>query len=373
MYNGVVRTCVPGQGPARAVAFEEGDSEKQGRIVAVGGDEVLSAYGFGAEKIDLAGRLLLPGFIDSHMHLVLTGHSEGQLKLAGAKSVAELVARGKSYVEKRTAEGEWAEGEWVEGNGFDQNEFDVPVLPDRATVDAISRERPVLLTRSCYHVAAVNSALLAKLDPSAECPGVERDEHGEFTGVVRETGIALLRPFRPAPSRREVERRILSASRNMVRAGLTSVQSHDMGEGDEKTHVLSAFRDLARSGRLPLRVYEGSSPRGLQHLRQFLFCDEWKDPHPFFKLGFVKMVTDGSLGARSAYLREPYSDAPETRGWSAYTQEELEACVFEAHRAGRQLAIHAIGDAALEQVLLAMEKLPDTRGRRHRIVHMMTG
>ena len=374
MYNGVVRTCAPGQRVARAIAFEEGNAEKSGRIVAVGGDEILSDYGAGAEKIDLAGHLVLPGFIDSHVHLALTGYSEGQLKLAGSKSCTEIVARGKRYIEKRiAAEGGWAEGEWIEGNGFDQNEFHVPTLPDRTTADAISLELPVMLTRSCYHIAVANSVLLKKLDPSAKCPGIERDEHGAFTGVVRENGIALLRRFRPAPSRQEIERRILFASKSMVRAGLTSIQSHDMGEGSEKTYVLDVFRDLARSGRLPLRVYEGSSPRGLKRLGEYLSCDEWKDPLPFFKLGFVKMVTDGSLGARSAYLREPYSDAPETRGWPSYTQDELEAYIFAAHGAGRQLAIHAIGDAALEQALIAMEKLPDSFGRRHRIVHMMTG
>jgi predicted amidohydrolase YtcJ len=372
LCNGIIRTGVPGQEPAQAVAFEEGSPERPGRVVAVGSDSDISALRRpGTECIDLGGRLLLPGFIDSHMHMLVTGHHMGQLKLDGAKSPGEIVARARAYI----AEKRLPEGEWVEGTGFDQEEFDVPVMPDAALADEISRDHPVILIRQCYHVAVANSAAMAKIDPASKYPGAERDAQGRLTGVFRERGMGLLLSLRPAPSRGEIERRVLSAAEKAVRAGLTSVHSIDLGRNADREATLDVFQSLAREGRLPLRVCEGFSPHNLKDLNEFLERSEWRAPSPFFKLGFVKLVADGSLGARSAYLREPYSDAPETRGKANFTQEELDAYVFAAHAAGRQVAIHAIGDAALEQVLCAIEKLAERTPsvRRHRVVHMMTG
>jgi predicted amidohydrolase YtcJ len=371
LYNGIIRTGVPGGRAARAIAFEEGRPGEPGRIIALGDDDEILALPRkpGTEKIDLEGRLLLPGFIDSHIHMLVTGDHAEKLHLNGSKSRAEIVARAKKYIAEKNP----APGEWIEGTGFDQTEFDVPEMPDRALADEISREHPVVLIRQCFHIAAANGAALAKLDPSVEYPGVERDANGRFTGVLRERGVGALLTLRPAPSRDEIERRILSTSERLVRSGLTSIHSCDLAMTAERDRALDVFRDLDRDGRLPLRIYEGVSSRGLAYLRAFLPSDEWKAASPFFTLGFVKLVADGSLGARTAYMREPYSDAPETRGKANYTQEELEAHIFAAHAAGRQMAIHAIGDGALEQVLRAMEKLPGTRGRRHRVVHLLAG
>jgi predicted amidohydrolase YtcJ len=250
-------------------------------------------------------------------------------------------------------------------------------MPDADLADEISRERPVILIRQCYHVAVANRAAIAKIDPASKYPGAERDAQGRLTGVFREAGMGLLLGLRPAPSRGEIERRILATAEKAVQAGLTSVHSIDLGRNADREAVLDVFQSLAREGRLPLRIYEGFSPHSPEYLKEFLARGEWQTPSPFFKLGFVKLVADGSLGARSACLREPYSDAPETRGKANFTQEELEAYVFAAHAAGRQIAIHAIGDAALEQVLRAMEKLAENslnpRELRHRVVHMMTG
>ncbi|MDR2175911.1 MAG: amidohydrolase [Synergistaceae bacterium] len=377
LFNGIIRTGVPGQGTAQAVAFEEGSPGRPGRIVAVGGDSDISALGGpGTERIDLGGRLLLPGFIDSHMHMAVTGHHMEQLKLNGVKSRGELVARARAYIEEKRL----PEGEWLEGIGFNQEEFDVPDMPDAALADEISRNHPIILIRQCYHVAVANSAAISKIDPSSGYPGAERDASGRLTGVFRERGMGLLFGLRPAPSRGEIERRILSAAEKAVRTGLTSVHSIDLVRNADRESTLGVFQSLAREGRLPLRVCEGFSPHSPEFLSEFLEREEWRTPTPFFKLGFVKLVADGSLGARSACLREPYSDAPETRGKANFTQEELEAYVSAAHAAGRQIAVHAIGDAALEQVLRAMEKIEKSaagplsvRGLRHRVVHMMTG
>jgi predicted amidohydrolase YtcJ len=352
-----------GKAPARALAVEGS------RIRAVGdNDSILALEKPGDELIDLEGRLLVPGFSDSHIHILMTGEQDKRLRLHGAKSGGEILERAQAYIANRRPGPE----EWIIGTGFDQSAFTRPLMPDRRLADKISRSNPVILFRVCYHIAVVNSAALALLDLKKAGKGVEYDENGEPTGVFVEDGVGYLLGIAPS-SREDMERKILKTAEEMLRAGITSAHSLDIGKRSNADDVIAVYRSLAQTGRLPLRVNQGIAVDGVESLEKILRRPEWDDPLPFFKLGFIKVVGDGSLGARTALLREPYADDPRTRGAANFSQEEIDELAALSHRAGRQIAFHAIGDAMLERVLRAVEKLDNPQKFRHRIIHCMVG
>jgi predicted amidohydrolase YtcJ len=201
---------------------------------------------------------------------------------------------------------------------------------------------------------------------------VEYDEKGEPTGILVENAVQYLLNLAP-PSRKEIERRILKTTDKMIRVGITAAHSLDMGTRSRGDDILNVYRSLAKAGRLPLRVIQGIAVDNIESLKKILGLPEWDDPLPFFKLGFIKVVGDGSLGAQTALLRDPYTDNPHTRGVANFTQEEIDELVALTHQAGRQIALHAIGDAMLERALQAVEKLDHPEKSRHRIIHCMVG
>ncbi|MDR2144143.1 MAG: amidohydrolase [Treponema sp.] len=339
------------------------------RIKAAGDNEsILALRKPGDEVINLEGRLLVPGFSDSHIHILMTCDQDKQLRLHGVKSGEEILKRAQSYIADRCPGPE----EWIIGTGFDQSAFAIPRMPDRRLADRISCSNPVILFRVCYHVAVVNSVALTRLDLKNAGKGVEYDENGEPTGVFIENSVDYLLGIAP-PSREEIERKILKMADRMLRAGITAAHSLDTGEKSNAGNIITVYRSLAKTGRLPLRVNQGIAVDSVESLEKILQWPEWNDPLPFFKLGFIKVIGDGSLGARTALLREPYADDPQTRGVANFTQEEIDKLAAICHRAGRQIAFHAIGDAMLERVLRAVEKLDNPQKLRHRVIHCMIG
>ena len=341
-------------------------------ITAVGSDaEILAqireiSSGTGSDAVttvDLAGRCVLPAFNDSHCHLLATGLNEVRLDLRGVRSCEEIVARGRAYL----ASAALAPDDWIVGYGFDQNLFDDKRLPDRSTAEAISPDRPVFLDRVCGHVGAVNRAALAiaGYDENTVITGgvLARDENGKLNGILKEAALDKMRRLIPQPSPAMLEAALLHAMRNANRFGLASVQTDDL-ESAALDSVIALYHKLEAEGRLTLRIYEEIQQPRVPQLQSFLDRGlRTGDGDDFFRIGNIKLLTDGSLGARTAYMRDPYADAPETAGVAVYTQDSLNEVVSLAHRNGMQVAFHAIGDGAIEQVVRSVEYANRTEGK----------
>lgn len=333
-------------------------------ITAVGSDaEILArireiSAGTGSETVtavDLAGRCVLPAFNDSHCHLLATGLNQIRLDLRGVRSCEEIVERGRAYLSSASLSAD----DWIVGYGFDQNLFADRRLPDLSTAEAISPDRPVFLDRVCGHVGAVNRAALAiaGYDENTVITGgvLARDENGKLNGILKEAALDRMRRLITEPSPAMLEAALLHAMQDANRFGLASVQTDDL-ESAALDSVIALYHKLEAEGRLTLRIYEEIQQPRVPQLQSFLDRGlRTGDGDDFFRVGNIKLLTDGSLGARTAYMREPYADAPETAGVAVYTQDALNEVVALAHRNGMQVAFHAIGDGAIEQVINSVE------------------
>jgi predicted amidohydrolase YtcJ len=229
--------------------------------------------------------------------------------------------------------------------------------------------KPVFLTRVCGHVGVANSEALrlAGITRETRVDGgmVDLDDAGEPNGVLRENALELVWRAIPKPSLDELEKACLLACRSAVEAGVTCVH-WILGSMDE----FRVLQKLSLEGRLPLRVYLGFPVEFLDELVSLGLSTGFGNE--MVKVGFVKILADGSLGGHTAALKEPYLDKPKTRGMMLYSQRELNRLVLKAHRAGLQLAVHAIGDYAAECVLKAFEnalKRFPREDHRHRVEH----
>ena len=370
LYNGIIHTMAGRTVSAIAI--------QGGRIAMAGSDQGALALATPDSRcIDLGRRCVLPGFTDSHMHLLHTAMSAHRVNLTDVTSVEELIQRGRAYIARRHPE----PGEWIVCYGFDQNRFEKPVLPDGKVAEAISREHPVILDRVCGHVGAGNRLALelAGLDEHTQIPGgeLDKDAQGHLTGVVREAAMDRLRHTTPRLDRQQVEQLVLEAGIAMAAAGLTSLHSDDLGsEGTEWPVLKEAFRSLAGRDACPVRLFEEwLAPRREQLEEVFETGLRSGDGDDWLRLCNVKLLADGSLGAQTAYLRQPYSDAPDKRGIPVYTQKELEELVWLCHSHDLQVACHCIGDGACEQFVTAVEKAmaADPKPLCHRVVHCQFG
>ena len=320
---------------------------------------------------DLKGNCVVPGFNDSHCHVLLTGLNRERLDLTGARSPEEIIRRGKAFLQER----DLPEGAWIIGEGFDQNLFDTPAFPDSRILNEISRVHPVMAERICGHVGAANSLGLSLVgfDESTEIPGgvLDKDEEGRLTGVLREAALDTFKLRMPGIDLPSAKRAILTTIKEANAAGLTSMQSDDT-DGVPAELILQAYQELENEGQLTVRIFEEIHAPRLPELRSFLKLGlRTGDGSDFFRIGNIKLITDGSLGARTASLRQDYSDDPGNKGIAVYTQEELDEIVLEAHSAGMQVAAHAIGDGAVLQCIRAFSKAWDSdhNDLRNRIVH----
>lgn len=345
---------------------------KDDLIEAVGTDEEMKRLaGADCEFTDLRGNCVVPGFNDTHCHVMMTGIKYDRLNLDGVRSAEELIERGRAYIRERKL----PEGTWVIGGGYNHNIFDDPVLPDGSVMEAISSVHPVMVERICGHVGAANRLAMDMVgfDERTEIPGgvLDKDETGRLTGILREAALDEFKMRMPEIDAAAAGQAILTVMRKANAAGLTSMQSDDTDGAPIET-VMQAYQELEKEGKMTVRIFQEVHAPRMSDLEAFLKLGlRTGDGSDFFRIGNIKLLTDGSLGARTARLREDYSDDPGNKGIAVYTQEELEELVLAAHRAGMQVAAHAIGDGAAEQCIQAFEKAwkSDCVDLRNRIVH----
>lgn len=337
--------------------FVEALLVEDGRIAAIGTtDDILAAAPEGAELFDAQGRCVVPGFNDSHLHLMSVGQDLVDIRLANVKSIAECERIVREYLERRAP----AAGTVLHGRGWNQDYFeDESRLLTRDDLDAWCPDYPLILQRACGHILVANTAAieLAGITPSTpakEGGAIDVDENGRLTGIFRENAMDQILCLMSEPT---VERKaeILRAAMDYAAScGITSVQTMDVRPRDWRS-TLEAYERVTNENPT-LRIYHQCCFMDPQGYREFLDAGHVTGTGTAFnRMGPLKVFIDGSLGARTALMRTPYNDDPSTTGIATLTPEELDVLVGMAVENGSQVAVHAIGDGAIDRVLTCYE------------------
>ena len=342
-----------------------------GRFVYVGDEEGAMAYE--GNVIDLQGRFVCAGFNDSHMHLLNFGYTLCCADLSKCtKSISQLIETFRLWKEEQSDEQQWL---W--GRGFNQDYFqDEHRMLNRYDLDKVDNTKPVVAVRACGHICVVNTKALEvlglKKQPQVEGGFVDVDSKGQLLGIFRDNAMRLVYNQMPAFSVKEVKDMLKQAAQTVNRYGVTSVQTDDFAAFPSTSWqtVVKAYEELRKENQLTVRVSEQCCLDKLEMISEFIEqC--WipyqengnqalnekneKADCSWFKPGSLKIVGDGSLGARTAYMLKSYNDDETTKGIKMYETEELVAMIRLARNNKMPVCIHAIGDGMMEMVLDAYE------------------
>lgn len=357
LFNANIHTMNPKKPKAQALII------KNKKITDVGTNvEILKRKTKKTKTIDLMGKTVLPGFVDCHVHLRSYAKTLEQIGLRGVVSIRQLQQKLKEAAAQKPP------NSWVVARGFDQERFKEKTFPTRFDLDKAVPDRPVLITRVCGHLSVANSkalevANITKDTRLLESGKIEKDpETGEPTGVLLENAQNLVTNAMPRLDDEEMLRIYGQVCKKVAEKGLTDVHCiiDDLRD-------IQVIRELRKRNKLPIRIHMIIDAGCLDEFATSTFPKDDK-----IKIGDVKVFADGSLGARTAALQEPYMDDKTTKGILIYSPKKLEKLLTKVHEAGFQLAIHAIGDKAVETVLDALEKTlkkKPKKDHRHRIEH----
>ncbi|RIK39454.1 MAG: amidohydrolase [Chloroflexi bacterium] len=359
LYNGKIYTMDTAIPQVEAIAIAGG------RVAAIGNNTTITNLATAeTRRINLGGRTVLPGFIDAHIHFLWYGLSLKQIDLMGVPALEqalETVARHAAQTPP---------GHWLSGRGWDQSLWPGYAFPTRHDLDRVTTAHPIFLRRKCGHAGWANSRALELAGITAATPDpdggeIERDPAtGAPTGILKENAMNLVARLESKSTPGEAMDAVRLAMQKVHRMGIVGI--HNM----EDAVALRAFQELREQGELTLRVVQQVPEAELDSaialgLRSG-FGDEW------VRIGAVKIFSDGSLGARSALMIDPYEGEPQNYGIAMLSNERLKAQVEKAARAGLAVHIHAIGDQANRNVLNAIEATRWAgigRHLRHRIEH----
>ncbi len=327
-------------------------------------------------KIDLQGRFVCAGFNDSHMHLLGFGKTLNQAILSEHTESLEAVLNCLKAFEGKPEDS----GLWLLGRGWNQDYFtDANRMPNRYDLDRVSTERPISITRACGHCLVVNSKALELLGITEDTPspegGVIGMENGVLDGRFYDNAMNLVTDTLPMPTKDEVKQMLRTALKKLNSYGITSCQTDDYSAFWNLPWqvVNEAYHELEEAGELTVRVYEQSNLTTVEDLQAFIDAGNVTGKgSDYFKIGPLKMLGDGALGARTAFLTKPYADDASTYGIPVFTKKQFEDMIGLANANGMQVAVHTIGDACLDWVLEAIEKALNEKPRddhRHGIVH----
>jgi predicted amidohydrolase YtcJ len=343
LINGKVLTMNPSQPCADAVAIK-GD-----RIIQVGANEEVSKLiGEKTRVIRLKGKTVVPGLIDTHIHVSDFGRVLTWINLENIESITDM----QECLSKRVEE--TPKGKWILGSGWDQSRFAEKRLPTRFDLDTVSPGNPVVFYHKSGKICVVNSKALELAGVTQQATavsgsGIERNEEtGEFTGILRDDAMNLVWRVVPEPSEEELMDAAGLACRKIAEAGLTSIHWIVLSPVE-----ISIIRKLHAQHRLSLRVYVIIPANLLNGLLSSEMRDDSADA--LLKFGGVVIFADGYLAARTAALFQPYSDANTPDTSLLCTQEKLNTLVAKIHNANFQLVIHAVGDKAVDAALTSIK------------------
>ncbi|MFQ5689274.1 MAG: amidohydrolase [Gemmatimonadota bacterium] len=348
-----------GAGAAAALAIRDG------RVLALGTDaEIEALAGPRTERVDLAGRRVVPGFMDNHTHFIAGGFALAGVQLRDAATPEEFARRIRAFAAEHR-------GRWITGGSWDHERWGGE-LPRREWIDPFTPETPVFVRRLDGHMGLANSRALELAGVTAATPDpaggtIVRDESGRLTGILKDAAQDLVGRVIPTPSNEEMDEALRAAVREAVSHGYTLIT--DMGTF-HGWKGLETYRRAAARGELPLRVYAAVP------------IDQWKELAAYVERegrgddrlawGAVKGFVDGSLGSTTAWFYEPYTDAPGTRGLMVTDTARLRRDIVAADLAGLHVMVHAIGTHANDWLLDAFAEARERNGprdRRFRIEH----
>ncbi|MBC8233359.1 amidohydrolase [bacterium] len=356
LLNGKVRTVNPKQPLAEGVAIRDGKIQMVGST-----DDVKTIIGPSTQTIDLDGKLVLPGFIDCHVHFLSGGRQLLSINLRDVRTEVEFIQRIKLWAEKCIP------GQWITGGNWDQTSWPSGQLPCRDWIDKHTQENPVFIARIDHHLGLANSLALKLAGITKDTPDpqgglIVRDKKtNEPTGILKETAMGLVGAVIPNPTKQDNLNALRAAMKEAARCGVTSVQ--DCTQLDD---VLNIHERALKQDELITRICARTSLSNWE--KQSEYIAEHGLGNDWLRLDGVKGFADGSLGAKTAKFFEPYSDAPDTCGiWSTTILEgKLESLALDADKAGLQLSVHAIGDEANHLMLEIYRRIVQKHGRRDR-------
>lgn len=364
---------------AQAVLVEDG------LIKAVGTDEeVLAAACADAEKIDCEGRTMIPGLNDSHMHLFMFGRNLAKVKTDDVKSIDDMIARCQAFLKEypeRVVNGMHSIG-WNQDN-FTEGE---KRMPTRHDLDKISTDIPVIMERVCGHLLTVNTKAIEMLGYDKEVPEVpggeiRLEEDGYPSGIFTENACHIANALIPVPNEEERRTAIRAGMEYAVAHGLTSVQCNDVGYPEFKGQgAFDTYREIYEKGEGLLRFRHQNLFDSPEEFEAYLTTGEYAKyaeskggygPDSWLTLGPLKLYKDGSLGARTAMMKNGYLDGPDNHGVSCISPEEMDRYCEIALKHGIQVVTHAIGDLAMEECMDSYEKafIDGENKLRHSLIH----
>jgi len=348
-----------------ALLIEDGFVKKAGSNAELAGESVDTV-------LDMEGRTILPGLNDSHLHITMKGAAMNSCDLIPAKSIDDIIRLGREFLAKNP------DMKAMPGRGWNQDYFATGEkrMINRFDLDQISTEIPIVFERTCGHVGVGNTKALEILgvDENTKVDGgeIEIGEDGKPNGIFNENAVQLIRKAIPEKDMATREKEFLMSMDYSVSQGLTSVQSCDVLGKDFK-EVFKLLHDLYSEGKLKFRYRHQYNFQDIEDFKEYLKSEHitGKYDEMFFSKGALKLFKDGSLGARTAYMKKEYADAPGTFGVEALSDDQLQALVDLAVENDITVVTHAIGDAAVESVMNAYENtmIEGKNPLRHGIVH----
>lgn len=354
LINGKIITINSSKPIAEAVAV------KKNKIIKVDTNKKINSLVTKSTKIiNLNGKTVVPGFIDSHIHVADFGKFLTWINLQNVKSIKELQKKVKERSEKISKE------RWIIGQGWNQTNFSEKRMPNSKDLDKATSDNPVILYHQCGRVCLVNSKVLdlagiTKKTISPEGGKIEKDpKTGEPTGILRETATDLVWTKIPPSTEEEIIEAANLASKKIIESGITSIHWIVTASNE-----ISIIKKLISENKLPVRVLIIGPTKILEELNNLKEQSE--------KINAIKVFVDGSLAAHTAALNEPYMDDPENYGQLFYSQENLDELVTRSQFSNYSLVIHAMGDKAINISLKAIEKalkIKPEKNLRYRIEH----
>ena len=315
-----------------------------------------------ARVIDGRGRMVVPGFIDTHIHFVDGGFGLASVQLRDARTPQEFIARIRAFAETAPP------GAWITAGDWDHEQWGGE-LPRREWIDSVTPRNPVWINRLDGHMRLANTLALRAAGVTRDTREIEggtivRDDRGEPTGVLKDNAMSLVARVEPPPTDEMADRALDAAMRHVAERGVTSV--HNMGSWND----LAVFERARRANRLRTRIYAAVPLASWERLRDTIAArgrgDEW------LRIGALKAFVDGSLGSHTAAFLEPFTDAPGDSGLLVTAPADLRRWTAGADAAGLHPVVHAIGDRAIRlqlDIFRDVARENGARDRRFRIEH----